>query len=230
MAGRRTSLPVALRARRALRSLRTATLLLAALLLAGVVTAATSDASDRPLGRHSSGGELIQVGRNDSIVLSVNAETSSDMVGVDIDLPAGFTPDRQMTPDARGGGVGGVFITWQAQYAGQRIVAGGSGVANGGVVLMTFSGAGSHVGTLSFVTVTHAEDGTTVRWDGPADSKHPAALVYVVRSVPNVPGAASLSSKGFSLTKPPPWALGVAVGIGLVLVVGFVRSRRRRRS
>jgi hypothetical protein len=34
--------------------------------------------------------------------------------GVDVALPAGFSPDVHAPPEARGEGVGGVFITWQA--------------------------------------------------------------------------------------------------------------------
>ena len=178
---------------------------------------------------HSSGGEIVQVGRDESIVLSVNAETPPDMVGVDIVVPPGFTLDQKQAVDVKGGGVGGVFITWQGQFVDGGIHASGPGIADGGVVLVTFSGTAQRVGTLSFVTVTHAADGTVVRWDGSQTSSHPAALVYVVTSL--TPGSAlapGLATPPAS-SGPPLWALAIA-GVGAVALVGGLLSRRRSSS
>ncbi|HEX3539694.1 MAG TPA: LPXTG cell wall anchor domain-containing protein [Acidimicrobiales bacterium] len=178
---------------------------------------------------HSSGGEIVQVGHDESIVLSVNAETPAAMVGVDIVVPPGFTLDQQQAVDVKGGGVGGVFITWQGQFAAGGIHAGGPGIADGGVVLVTFSGTAQRVGTLSFVTVTHAADGTVVRWDGSATSPHPAALVYVVSSL--TPGSAVVPGLAAPSTGsgPPWWALAIA-GVGALALVAGVLTRRRSSS
>lgn len=180
---------------------------------------------------HASGGELVQVGQDESIVLSVNAETVADMVSVDILVPPGYLVNPNRPPDAKGGGVGGVFITWSAHVSGSgsgaRIEAAGPGVANGGILLVTFWGTASRVGTLSFVTVTHAADGTTVRWDGSQTSPHPAALVFVVASLSSpqtTPGAASGETP---TTLPPWWAIALAGAGGLALVGGVVTGRRR---
>jgi hypothetical protein len=159
----------------------------------------------------------------------VNAETPADMVGVDVVVPPGFTLDRQAPLDVKGGGEGGVFITWPAQITDTGIHTAGAGIADGGIVLLTFSGTASKLGTLSFVTITHAADGTTVRWDGPANSRHPAALVYVVSSFTNPAALANPGPSGpISSSGPPWWALGVAGVGGLALVGCLVTSRRRR--
>jgi hypothetical protein len=131
--------------------------------------------------------------------------------------------------DVKGGGVGGVFITWQGNFGAGGIHAGGPGIADGGVVLLTFSGTASRVGTLSFITVTHAADGTVVRWDGSPTSGHPAALVYVVSSLTSptvfVPAPAAPPASA-----PPWWALAVAGVGGVALMGGAVVRRRRPRS
>ena len=85
-------------------------------------------------------------------------------------------------------------------------------------MLVTFSGTAARIGTLSFVTVTHAADGTTVRWDGSSSSAHPAALVYVVKSLANPQaGSASLSggaSTGGASGAHAPWWAVAAAGVG----------------
>jgi hypothetical protein len=125
--------------------------------------------------------------------------------------------------------VGGVFITWQAQFSasGRDLHAGGPGVADGGVVLVNFSGTASHVGTLSFVTVTHAADGTTVRWDGSSSSSHPAALVYVVQSLANPQAAPVTGSAGPTGSHPPWWAIALAAGGGIALVAAVFAGRKK---
>ncbi len=72
----------------------------AGLLYAALVAIPTPVAAAAP--RHASGGELVAVGQDESIVLSVNAETAADLVGVEILIPDGFTPDRaaRLTPRA----------------------------------------------------------------------------------------------------------------------------------
>jgi hypothetical protein len=205
-------------------------------LLAGILVALTGAAPGAlaapaisSLQAHATGNELVQVGRDSSVVLAVNAETTADMVQVDILLPAGFTPDLAQPPTAKGGGIGGLFVTWDAHYSGREITASGDGVADGGILVVTFMGRADQVGTLLFVTVTHAADGTTVRWDGPALSEHPAAFVHVLRTLTSAQVNATIVS-GPAASHPPQWAIGVAVLGGLVLVGCLLSGRRRGTS
>jgi hypothetical protein len=177
---------------------------------------------------HATGNELVQVGSESPVVLAINAETTADMVQVDITIPAGFTPDRQSPLEAKGGGVGGLFVTWDARYSGQEITATGAGVAQGGILIVSFTGKASRVGTLQFMTVTHASDGTTVRGDGAALSAHPAAFVHVLRTLTSAQVNATTAS-GPPASHPPTWAIGVA-GIGGLTLIGCFVSRRRHRS
>jgi len=194
--------------------------------LIGAAPGALAAPAFSSLQAHATGNELVQVGSDSPVVLAVNAETTADMVQVDILLPVGFTPDLAQAPTAKGGGIGGLFVTWDTHYSGRDITASGAGVADGGILVVTFMGRARQVGTLPFVTVTHAADGTTVRWDGAPLSAHPAAFVHVLRTLTSAQVNATTVA-GPAASHPPEWAIGIAVVGGLVLVGCLLSGRRR---
>ena len=201
----------------------------AGLLYAALVAIPTPVAAAAP--RHASGGELVAVGQDESIVLSVNAETAADLVGVEILIPDGFTPDPSRPPDAKGGGVGGVFLPWQAQFLGIGATAPGGGARH----RRRRAGAGDVLGNR-----VAARD-PQLRHRDPRRRRHIGSLGRcpergppggrgVRRPIVDRPVAHAGVGNGCPIILPPAvWAAGAAGVAGLALLGAVVAGRRHRR-
>jgi LPXTG-motif cell wall-anchored protein len=150
------------------------------------------------------------VGRPVTVTLTILSETATPMLGADIDLPEPLALERV----APGSG-------WSADIDGSMVRLSGPAIPVGAAVFVSLTGTFRARGAFAFPVTTHAEDGTTVRWDGTQPGL-PAPIVYAGVDPPAPPGSGDDGGR--------PWLTAVGVSVVLLGVGLFVLDRRRRRS
>lgn len=164
-------------------------------------------ASAHPL----TGTSVIPVNEPATILIQIPAEGASPMVGVDIEIPDGFTLDRPGPPSG-----------WTSEIAGGVVRYRGPEVAVGAFAVFNLGGTATRKGELTFALVIHARDGATSEWSGGADSARPPIVVYAGVDPPG-------SGAGDS-GNPALWVgVGlIAAGVAGAIVLVRQRSTRRR--
>ena len=192
-------------------------------LMAGAVVAGLFLAAPGPRAwAHAGAGQIIMTGRVEAVSIAVNAETDAPMTAVDVTIPGGFALSSAPAAVPGSGGA-----RWAVTRQGQVLHYRGAGIDDGGMLYIELLGTARGAGTLPFATTTHAADGTTVRWDGPASSDHPAALVQVLGG-PGAGASHAPSSKAPATPLPSGYAAGLVALAGAGLAIGWRRRVRTR--
>lgn len=154
------------------------------------------------------GASSIPVGEPATILIQIPAEGTSPMVGVDIEVPAGFEVGRPGPPQ-----------DWTAEVADGVVRYRGPEVSTGQFAVFNLGGTATRRAKLEFPLVIHTADGTRIEWRGGEGSGRQPIVVFA--------GVDPQAVDGDDDTDP---LLFVGVGLLLAGLAGGVLLTLRRRG